>query len=75
MTEGSSCPQQELLKRLRDLQESAAEKDTLIDADYLRIQELQSRVRLLQQGKSSVVMRHKRYLCTTWIPRPGGARK
>lgn len=55
MTEGTSCPQPELLKRLRELQENTAEKDKLIDADCLRIQELQSRVRLLQQEKAALL--------------------
>ncbi|KAH7946733.1 hypothetical protein HPB52_003790 [Rhipicephalus sanguineus] len=55
MTEGTSYPQPELLKRLRELQENTAEKDKLIDADCLRIQELQSRVRLLQQEKAALL--------------------
>ncbi|KAH6928537.1 hypothetical protein HPB50_016874 [Hyalomma asiaticum] len=55
MTEGASCPQPELLERLRELQESAAEKDKLIEADSQRIEELQSRVRLLQQEKAALL--------------------
>lgn len=55
MTKGASSAPADLNERLRELEESAAEKDRLIQADCLKIRELQDRVILLQQEKAALL--------------------
>ncbi|KAH9381500.1 hypothetical protein HPB48_005525 [Haemaphysalis longicornis] len=55
MTESASSAPAELNERLRELEESVAEKDRLIQADCLKIQELQNRVVVLQQERAALL--------------------